>query len=252
MLLGLATIIRRQSVGRSDVGLLHRGFSNANKIQTTTTNYITFNFPLLIENEFNKTFEDRNTTIMGSILPNSSPYNLNNPFRTRIFNGQITPLMSIKFVTGNEIAMMRKMAGIHAVFIDMEHSTLDLHTVGQLILACNYKDHDSLKTLHCIFLLIIYTMYSPFGGSTWHLLGLARNQSVSLRLHREPHPGCGKSPEEITSRRNFFWSLYTLDRLVDKATITIHRTLKTCPKTISCAMDRIDHSVSKTMVFHTR
>lgn len=75
---------------------------------------------------------------MGSILPNSSPYNLNNPFRARILNGQITPLMSIKFVTGNEIAMMCKMAGIHAVFIDMEHSTLDLHTVGQLILACNY------------------------------------------------------------------------------------------------------------------
>lgn len=75
---------------------------------------------------------------MGSILPDSSPYNLTNPFRTRILNGQITPLMSIKFVTGNEIPMMCKMAGIHALFIDMEHSALDLHTVGQLILACNY------------------------------------------------------------------------------------------------------------------
>ena len=74
---------------------------------------------------------------MGSILPDSSPYNLN-PFRARILNGQITPLMSIKFVTGNEIPMMCKMAGIHAIFIDMEHSALDLHTVGQLILACNY------------------------------------------------------------------------------------------------------------------
>lgn len=75
---------------------------------------------------------------MGSILPDSSPYNLTNPFRTRILNGQLTPLMSIKFVTGNEIPMMCKMASIHALFIDMEHSALDLHTVGQLILACNY------------------------------------------------------------------------------------------------------------------
>ncbi|KAK1144564.1 hypothetical protein N8T08_005437 [Aspergillus melleus] len=74
---------------------------------------------------------------MGSITPHPS-YNLSNPFRTRILNGQITPLMSIKFVTGNEIPMMCKMAGIHAMFIDMEHSSLDMRTVAQLILACNY------------------------------------------------------------------------------------------------------------------
>lgn len=74
---------------------------------------------------------------MGSITPHPS-YNLSNPFRTRILNGQITPLMSIKFVTGNELPMMCKMAGIHAMFIDMEHSALDMRTVSQLILACNY------------------------------------------------------------------------------------------------------------------
>src|SRR5437879_3848038 len=61
-----------------------------------------------------------------------------NPFRTRILNGEITPLMSIKYMLGNEIAMMAKMAGFHAVFIDMEHSSLDMRTVAQLILACNY------------------------------------------------------------------------------------------------------------------
>ncbi|PLB53675.1 putative 4-hydroxy-2-oxovalerate aldolase [Aspergillus steynii IBT 23096] len=74
---------------------------------------------------------------MGSIEPHPS-YNLSNPFRARILNGQITPLMSIKFVTGNEMPMMCKMAGIHAMFIDMEHSALDMRTVAQLILACNY------------------------------------------------------------------------------------------------------------------
>ncbi|KAL4898363.1 Pyruvate/Phosphoenolpyruvate kinase-like domain-containing protein [Aspergillus ambiguus] len=66
------------------------------------------------------------------------PYTISNPFRTRILNGEITPLMSIKFVTGNQIPMMCKMAGIHAVFIDMEHSALDMRTVSELILACNY------------------------------------------------------------------------------------------------------------------
>ncbi|KAF7716032.1 5-keto-4-deoxy-D-glucarate aldolase [Penicillium ucsense] len=63
---------------------------------------------------------------------------ISNPFRTRILNGEITPLMSIKFLVGNEIAMMARMAGFHAVFIDMEHSSLDMRSIAQLILACNY------------------------------------------------------------------------------------------------------------------
>jgi 2-keto-3-deoxy-L-rhamnonate aldolase RhmA len=46
--------------------------------------------------------------------------------------------MSIKYMVSNEIAMMAKMAGIHGLFIDMEHSALDLRSVSQLILACNY------------------------------------------------------------------------------------------------------------------
>ncbi|RAK80803.1 HpcH/HpaI aldolase family protein [Aspergillus fijiensis CBS 313.89] len=80
---------------------------------------------------------------MGSITPLPTdqpphPYALSNPFRTRILAGEITPLMSIKLLTSNEIPMMCKMAGVHALFIDMEHSALDLHQVGQLILACNY------------------------------------------------------------------------------------------------------------------
>ncbi|KAJ5204374.1 Pyruvate/Phosphoenolpyruvate kinase [Penicillium cinerascens] len=73
---------------------------------------------------------------MGSV--NEHTVTIPNPFRTRILNGEITPLMSIKYVVGNEIAMMAKMAGFHALFIDMEHSSLDMRTVAQLILACNY------------------------------------------------------------------------------------------------------------------
>lgn len=36
------------------------------------------------------------------------------------------------------MAMMCKMAGIHGMFIDMEHSSMDMRAVAQLILACNY------------------------------------------------------------------------------------------------------------------
>ena len=73
---------------------------------------------------------------MGSI--EEQTFTISNPFRTRILNGEITPLMSIKYMVGNEMAMMAKMAGFHAVFIDMEHSALDLKSISQFILACNY------------------------------------------------------------------------------------------------------------------
>lgn len=63
---------------------------------------------------------------------------ISNPFRTRILAGEVCAVMSIKMFTRNEIAMLCKMANIHAVFIDMEHSSLDLTTVAQLGLACTY------------------------------------------------------------------------------------------------------------------
>lgn len=78
---------------------------------------------------------------MGS-LPEKTPVrpavSVSNPFRSRIVAGQVSAVMSVKFLVSNEIAMMCRQAGISGMFIDMEHSTLDLHTVAQLILACNY------------------------------------------------------------------------------------------------------------------
>ncbi|KAL4758062.1 HpcH/HpaI aldolase family protein [Aspergillus foveolatus] len=61
---------------------------------------------------------------------------VHNPFRTRILNAQITPVLTLKFWTGNEAALMARLAGFEAVFIDMEHSALNFQTVAQFILAC--------------------------------------------------------------------------------------------------------------------
>ncbi|PLB53673.1 hypothetical protein P170DRAFT_396239 [Aspergillus steynii IBT 23096] len=73
---------------------------------------------------------------------------------------------------------------------------------------------DNLTTLHCMLLLVHYSMLSPIGGSTWHLLGLAMNKSILLRLHKEPSPDSGMSAKEISRRRNLFWSIYTIDRIL--------------------------------------
>lgn len=73
---------------------------------------------------------------MGSV--GEQEFTVPNPFRTRIVNGRVTPIMTIKYAIGNEVAMMAKMAGFRGVFIDMEHSAFSLREVSQLILACNY------------------------------------------------------------------------------------------------------------------
>lgn len=61
-----------------------------------------------------------------------------NPFRTRILSGQVCAVMSTKIITGNELPMLCKMAGIEGLFIDMEHTYFDVATVAQLCMACNY------------------------------------------------------------------------------------------------------------------
>jgi 2-keto-3-deoxy-L-rhamnonate aldolase RhmA len=72
------------------------------------------------------------------MISQDNPYTVSNPFRNRILSGEVCAVMSVKLVVANEIAMLCKMAGIHGMFIDMEHSTQDLHAVAQLILACTY------------------------------------------------------------------------------------------------------------------
>lgn len=70
--------------------------------------------------------------------PAAHGFTVSNPFRTRILAGEVCAVMSVKLISSNEIAMMCARASIHAMFIDMEHSTLSIASVAQLILACNY------------------------------------------------------------------------------------------------------------------
>lgn len=68
----------------------------------------------------------------------SPTMSISNPFRTRILSGQVSAVPSVKFLLTNEMAMMCKTAGIHGMFLDMEHATQDLHAVAQLVVACNF------------------------------------------------------------------------------------------------------------------
>ncbi|KAJ3580383.1 hypothetical protein NPX13_g177 [Xylaria arbuscula] len=76
--------------------------------------------------------------------------------------------------------------------------------------------HDPLMTVQCLLALAIFSDFHPCGGSTWHLAGLAMTQCISSEFHKEP------DREEfdeavLRDRRNTFWSVYMLDRLISTA-----------------------------------
>ncbi|KAJ3546089.1 hypothetical protein NM208_g2185 [Fusarium decemcellulare] len=70
----------------------------------------------------------------------------------------------------------------------------------------------SIQTVQFLLLATIFSMYSPTGGSTWHLLGLAIQVSITLGLHHRR--GIVLQREDRPVAENIFWSTYILDRLI--------------------------------------
>ncbi|KAH8889038.1 HpcH/HpaI aldolase [Thozetella sp. PMI_491] len=63
---------------------------------------------------------------------------ISNSMLEKLRRGEVASTLSIKLVRSIEIVMMAKTAGYDGVLIDMEHSSLDLDTTGQLCLAALY------------------------------------------------------------------------------------------------------------------
>lgn len=53
---------------------------------------------------------------------------------------------------------------------------------------------DSLELLHLLLILSLYSIFSPHGGSTWHLLGLAMQTALRLGLHQASVPDGSSTP----------------------------------------------------------
>ncbi|KAI1393110.1 fungal-specific transcription factor domain-containing protein [Hypoxylon trugodes] len=79
------------------------------------------------------------------------------------------------------------------------------------------KTLGGLVFIHCVLFLAIFSMYSPNGGSTWHLVGLAVKKCISSGLHKEQEPQPSISPNAVNYRRALFWSAYLIDRLTSLA-----------------------------------
>ncbi|KAL4963424.1 MFS transporter/fungal specific transcription factor domain-containing protein [Aspergillus stella-maris] len=98
--------------------------------------------------------------------------------------------------------------------VRLELLSHNLHSAAVKLLPKIVQSGSCNSLIHCLLLLVVYSMLSPSGGSTWHLLGLAMKRCVALGLHKE-HQGNSPIPEvERTKRRHLFWSLYYLDRTV--------------------------------------
>ncbi|RAH41815.1 fungal specific transcription factor domain-containing protein [Aspergillus brunneoviolaceus CBS 621.78] len=90
----------------------------------------------------------------------------------------------------------------------------DLHSLAMEHLPAVLQSIDGLKVVECLLLLIHFSILSPRGGSTWHLVGLAMKKCIALKLHKEPQPEINLSEAEVLKRKRIFWSLYVVDRAV--------------------------------------
>ena len=73
------------------------------------------------------------------------------------------------------------------------------------------SESDDSAIVRCLIALIIYSTLSPYGGSTWHLMGLALARTMSAGMHTSGVSDCRAPEKEKQESGRLFWSLYVLD-----------------------------------------
>ncbi|KAJ5114917.1 hypothetical protein NUU61_000676 [Penicillium alfredii] len=89
-----------------------------------------------------------------------------------------------------------------------------LHQKATKLLPRIMASGNRIDILHCMLSLVLYSMQSPQGGSTWHLIGLAMKKAIVFRFHHDPHSSINTPEHTLLMRRNTFWSLYIVDRTI--------------------------------------
>lgn len=68
-----------------------------------------------------------------------------------------------------------------------------------------------LETAQCLTAMAIFASLSPFGGSTWHLLGLAITRCISAGMHTARMSNYDLEQPEKAANNRIFWALYIFD-----------------------------------------
>lgn len=84
-----------------------------------------------------------------------------------------------------------------------------LHALAVKLLPLTVQPHSPLDSVHCITMLLFYSLVSAGGGSAWHLLGLAMKTCIALGLHKDAGPQAELGDADP---RWLFWTLYIFDR----------------------------------------
>ncbi|KAH7305216.1 hypothetical protein B0I35DRAFT_114016 [Stachybotrys elegans] len=117
----------------------------------------------------------------------------------------------------------RKIMIVHLVIalgilLSQQHHHMEIYATSLALaayqLAPSTIDQSSdSDAAQCLMLMSIFSMYMPYGGSTWHLLNLATTRCISAGMHsaRGPEYGRDSAPEE---HGRTFWTLYYLDAIV--------------------------------------
>ncbi|KAH4152718.1 hypothetical protein HBI24_233450 [Parastagonospora nodorum] len=73
-------------------------------------------------------------------------------------------------------------------------------------------DHENDSTIvKCLTALTIYSFYTAFGGSTWHLLGLTMTRCIAAGMHTSRVSDPNADDEEKQKCYRVFWTLYLVD-----------------------------------------
>jgi hypothetical protein len=71
----------------------------------------------------------------------------------------------------------------------------------------------SSRSLQALLFLAVYCLFSPRKGNVWKLLDFVCRLSVQLGYHTEQHSEL-EDERQKTLRRNTFWALYSIERLL--------------------------------------
>ncbi|KAK6336109.1 hypothetical protein TWF696_001677 [Orbilia brochopaga] len=74
-----------------------------------------------------------------------------------------------------------------------------------------FDDVESTPMTQALILIVIYSLYDPCAGSSWHLLDIVASKCISMGLHLISS-ALGNGIES-TAKAWAFWTLYSLDRM---------------------------------------
>jgi hypothetical protein len=90
-----------------------------------------------------------------------------------------------------------------------------------------------LEAAQILTMMAVFSLYSSFGGSVWHLLDLATTRCLAAGLHNAGMSGSGADDVEHESSRRAFWAIYVLDAFVS---ISLDRPFQIQDEDISTAV----------------